>query len=370
MRPEALLVLEDGFTLAGEAFAGDGEALGEVVFTTSVTGYQEALTDPSYKGQILAFTHPHVGNCGVNQDDMESEGPCVEALLVRDYSDRPSSWRARESLGAFLERHGVLGVAGVDTRALTRHVRVHGAMKGAVSTVTRDVSLLRRRASEWPGLLGRDTVRYVTASEPYEWRDPLASPRWPVAVMDFGVKRSILKMLARSGCRVMVYPAYTPAREVLAGAGFGEAPLGVVLSNGPGDPAGLPSVVEEVKQMIGKTPLLGICLGHQILGLALGMSTFKLKFGHRGSNHPVRYLATGRVEITSQNHGFCVAWPGKEGSVEVTHVNLNDGTLEGMQHRGVGFISVQFHPEASPGPHDSRYVFDQFVDMVAAGSRR
>jgi len=359
-------VLEDGFTLEGEAFAGEGEAVGEVVFNTTLSGYQEVITDPSYKGQIVTFTYPHIGNYGTNDEDMEATRPHVEAVLIREYSPFPSNWRARGTLKEFLERHGVLGVQGIDTRALTRHIRLHGAMKGIVSTVDRDVQRLRRRAQEWPGLVGQDMVRFVTAREPYQWDGKeTASWSFSVAVMDYGVKRNILRMLRKAGCKVVVYPAYTPAECVLAGSEFGGPPDGILLSNGPGDPAGLPSVVEEIRKMLGKKPIFGICLGHQLAGLALGMKTFKLKFGHRGSNHPVKHLATGRVEITSQNHGFCVDLETGAGrGVEVTHINLNDGTLEGMRVPHLGFFSVQFHPEASPGPHDSAHLFDQFVRIM------
>ncbi|MCR4403172.1 MAG: glutamine-hydrolyzing carbamoyl-phosphate synthase small subunit [Firmicutes bacterium] len=392
---KALLVLEDGFWLEGKAFAGSGEAYGEVVFNTSMSGYQEIITDPSYKGQIVTFTYPLIGNYGANEADSESARPQVEAVIVREYSRFPSNWRATRTLVDYLDTNGVLGIEDVDTRALTRHVREAGAMRGVVSTTDLDRESLLRKVRAHPGLVGQDMVRRVTCAQEYTWN---ASGEWRVVAFDFGIKRSILRMLEEAGCQVTVVPAYTPAKEVLA-----KDPDGVFLSNGPGDPAGVPGVVREVGRLIGRKPVFGICLGHQILGLALGLSTFKLKFGHRGANHPVKNLHTGRVEITSQNHGFCVCVdavesvssrhadrtppgtaplePGSPGAVprdvmdtfRVTHVNLNDGTVEGMEVPGLMCFSVQYHPEASPGPHDSRYLFERFVHMMAgkdAGGRQ
>lgn len=521
----ALMVLEDGFWLEGKAFAGSGEAYGEVVFNTSMAGYQEIITDPSYKGQIVAFTYPLIGNYGANESDTESAGPQVEAIIVREYSRFASNWRATRSLFDYLEANGVLGIEDVDTRALTRHVREAGAMRGVVSTTDLDRESLLRKVRSYPGLVGRDMVSRVTCSREYTWN---TSGRYRVVALDFGVKRSILRMLESAGCQVTVVPAYTSAENILA-----KDPDGIFLSNGPGDPAGVPTVVREVAKLVGRKPIFGICLGHQILGLALGLTTFKLKYGHRGANHPVKNLLTGRVEITSQNHGFCVQAPassicetpeiplaaaaatgaapcmaslpnqpgtapgvqcmpvtpgvpcpplipgilgrgptvlsasqrrapatwrgagagygdapagggsagcagtavcsgtaecaastwcqgtvgrasaaGSTGTlarmatacpgdgagaaerdasrgagraapflhvsqlapqtqpngtpiaVRITHVNLNDGTVEGMEVPELLCFSVQYHPEASPGPHDSRYLFEKFVRMM------
>ncbi|MDI7246937.1 MAG: glutamine-hydrolyzing carbamoyl-phosphate synthase small subunit [Bacillota bacterium] len=476
----ALMVLEDGFSLEGRAFAGSGEAYGEVVFNTSMAGYQEIITDPSYKGQIVSFTYPLIGNYGVNEHDVESERPQVEALIVREYSRVPSNWRSTRTLRDYLEANGVLGIEEVDTRALTRHVREVGAMRGVISTTDLDRESLLRKVLSHPGLVGRDMVSRVTCAREYTWN---TSGRYRVVAVDFGIKRSILRMLDGAGCQVTVVPAYTPAEEILA-----KDPDGIFLSNGPGDPAGVPVVAREVEKLVGQKPIFGICLGHQILGLALGLSTFKLKYGHRGANHPVKNLVTGKVEITSQNHGFCVQaalssihemplaaaaasgavpgmpgvpgvpavpgssrWSGAPGpgtpvwgasawraatagrvgtawraatagcattagptstagrtgttddgagaagaaglgasrgsagraaappsdvnqmvsqlertqaAIRITHVNLNDGTLEGMEVPELLCFSVQYHPEASPGPHDSRYLFGKFISMM------
>ena len=355
----ALLVLEDGTAFRGRAFGADGERTGEVVFNTSMCGYQEIATDPSYCGQIVVMTYPLIGNYGANAEDVESGRPWVEGFVVREISPMHSNWRADESLDAFFARHGVTGISGVDTRALTRHLRSRGAMKGVISSVDLDAASLHRKAQESPGLVGRDLVREVACAQP--WRPGLpGEKRLRVAAIDCGIKSSILACLAGVGCDVTVYPAATPAGEILAAN-----PDGVFLSNGPGDPEGVPYVIETVRALLGKKPVFGICLGHQMLGLALGGRTYKLKFGHRGANHPVMDQRTGRIDITSQNHGFCVDMDSLDpGEVELTHVNLYDRTLEGLRHRRLPAFSVQYHPEASPGPHDARHLFDDFVRLM------
>jgi len=367
---KALIALEDGTIFEGESFTGPGEAYGEIVFNTSMTGYQEVITDPSYKGQIVTMTYPLIGNYGVTPVDMESAKIQVEAFLVREYHDIPSNFRATSSLGDFLSRQGVLGVQGIDTRALTRHVRIAGAKKGVVSTLDLDPSSLMQKAKNSPGIMGRDLVREVTCQVPYGWTEagPIpgggfstAAPgRHKVVALDYGLKYNQLRILVRMGCSVQVMPASTSADQIL-----NLDPDGIFLSNGPGDPAGVPGVVETIRSLLGERPIFGICLGHQMLGLAFGGSTYKLKFGHRGGNQPVKDLQTGRIEITSQNHGFCVDLQTLDpDEVELTHINLNDKSLEGMRHRRFPAFSVQYHPESAPGPHDSRYLFDRFIAMM------
>ncbi len=364
----ALLVLEDGFCLAGESFAGRGEFFGEIVFNTSMTGYQELITDPSYKGQILALTYPLIGNCGVNEEDGESASPQVEAFLIKEYCRRPYNRRSTESLGAYLERHGILGVEGIDTRSLTLHLRRAGTMKGAVSTEAASPAELLERVRAYSGLKQRDLVGEVTCTNPYRWDggagDPTCSNRnsghgLHVVVYDLGTKYSIMRPLAARGCRITVVPAGTKSAEVTA-----LRPDGVLLSNGPGDPAVLSGLLPEVRALLGRVPLFGVCLGHQVLALAQGCSTFKLPFGHRGANHPVKELDSGRVSITSQNHGYCVRLDNESGGASPTHINLNDGTLEGLENKDMRCFSVQFHPEASPGPRDTAGLFDHFVEMM------
>ncbi|MFO8192142.1 MAG: glutamine-hydrolyzing carbamoyl-phosphate synthase small subunit [Bacillota bacterium] len=370
---QTLLVLEDGFTLKGESFSGKGEVFGEVVFNTSMTGYQEMVTDPSYRGQILNLTCPMIGNYGVNEYDSESALPQVEGLLVKEYCRQPRSWRARESLGVLLDRHGILGVEGIDTRSLTLHLRRAGTMNGALSTIERDPAVLLRRVSDFPGITDPDLVGEVTSQVAHPWTERSPEIVIPVSrretavigedlhvvVYDFGVKYSILRSLANLGCRVTVVPCRTSAAEALA-----LKPDGILLSNGPGDPVACSDVLPAIRDILGRVPVFGICLGHQLLGMALGFSTFKLVFGHRGGNHPVRELSTGKVLITSQNHGYCLQLGEESGDTVPTHINMNDGTLEGLENRGLRCFSVQYHPEAAPGPQDSTNLYEIFVDMM------
>jgi carbamoyl-phosphate synthase small subunit len=351
---EALLVLADGTTFEGEAIGAEpagGVTSGEVVFNTVLTGYQEVITDPSYAGQIISFTYPHIGNYGVTPADDESRRPFCRGVVVRELARRRSNWRAEADLDAFLARHGVAGIAGVDTRRLTRHIRDAGAMPGAFGTA--DEATIKQAAVDEPGTDGIDLVRTVTCAAPYTVGD---GPRRVVAY-DLGIKSTILRHLGERAT-VEVVPAGTPAQEVLA-----RRPDGVFLSNGPGDPAAVAGVPAAIGELLGEVPVFGICLGHQLLATALGGSTYKLPFGHHGGNHPVRRLDTGGVEITSQNHNFAVA-EGSLASADVTHVNLNDGVVEGIRCRDVPAFSVQYHPEAGPGPHDARYLFDLFDDLM------
>ena len=361
----ALLVLEDGTVFSGEAFGAAGERTGEVVFNTSMAGYQEITTDPSYCGQIVVMTYPLIGNCGANPEDVESRRPWVEGFVVREISPLHSNWRASESLGDFLAASGITGISGVDTRALTRHIRSRGAMQGIISTVDLDPESLTAKAQAAPGLVGRDLVREVTCKESYRPHLP-GEKRFNVAVIDCGVKSSILSCLADVGCDLTVYPASTSAGEIMR-----SDPDGIFLSNGPGDPEAVPYVAETVAHLLGEKPLFGICLGHQMLSLSLGAKSYKLKFGHRGGNHPVRDERTRKIAITVQNHGFCIDPESLDPEVaELTHVNLYDRTLEGIRHRTLPAFSVQYHPEASPGPHDARYLFDEFRDLMERKGKR
>jgi len=354
---KAIIALEDGRVFEGYSFAADGERCGEVVFNTSLSGYQEILTDPSYKGQMVVMTYPLIGNYGVNHDDTESGEISVESFIVKEYSSIASNWRSEKTLADYLKENGIIGIEDIDTRALTRHIRTQGAMKAVVSTMDTDVKRLVEKARASKGLVGVDMVREVTCGEQFKLNE---GGEFKVAVLDCGVKSNILRHLVSRNCELTVYPADTSAETVL-----GDDPDGIFLSNGPGDPAGAPYVYENVKKMLGKKPVFGICLGHQMLGLAMEGETYKLKFGHHGGNQPVKDLSTGKVSITAQNHGFCVDVDSlKSKNVKITHINLNDNTVEGMESAELKFFSVQFHPEAGPGPNDAVYLFDRFIDMM------
>ncbi|MBI1804338.1 MAG: glutamine-hydrolyzing carbamoyl-phosphate synthase small subunit [Ignavibacteriae bacterium] len=371
----AKLALENGIILSGESFGADGEVTGEVVFNTSMTGYQEILTDPSYCGQIVTMTYPLIGNYGVNLDDVESSSPQVSGFVVREYSEYPSNFRSKESLGSYLKKHHIMAIQDIDTRMLTKIIRDAGAMRAILSTIDLDDKSLLDKVRRSPQMAGLDLTRKVTCLKPYEWghidTTPFALPphidhklvnghRFTVVVYDYGVKRNILRRLISYGCRLTVVPSDFAAEDVLA-----MNPDGIFLSNGPGDPEAVHYAIENIRKLIDKKPIFGICLGHQLLALALGGKTFKLKFGHRGANHPVKNLLTKAIEITSQNHGFAVD-PGslRASEIELTHVNLNDGTNEGFRHRELPVFCVQYHPEASPGPHDSDYLFRQFIALM------
>ena len=379
----ARLALEDGSIYEGTAFGAvdpdesdHAEVDGEVVFNTSMYGYQEILTDPSYKGQIVTMTYPHIGNTGVNDHDLESARPHVAGFIVRECSRVASNFRSENELAHYLSAHGILALEGIDTRALTKRLRVHGAMRGVLSTAACSDDDLVDRARAAPGLIGRDLVKEVTCEAPFDWSEGFvttferevppsrSTSRFRVAAMDFGIKRNILRCLVETGCDVTVFPASTTAEDIMAAR-----PEGIFLSNGPGDPEGVPYAIEAIRRLIvpDGPPVFGICLGHQLMGLALGGRTFKLKFGHRGANQPVRCEATGRVEITTQNHGFAVdADSLPQDAVRVTHINLNDQTVEGLRHTELPAFSVQYHPESSPGPHDSFYLFQDFIEQMAA----
>jgi len=376
----AILALEDGRVFNGRAAGARTRRGGEVVFNTSLTGYQEVFTDPSYSGQIVCLTYPHIGNVGANADDQESPKPYIEGLVVREFSALASNWRSTESAQQYLERHGVPVIWDLDTRALVRHLRTVGALRGVVSTDGTPAVKLIAEARALPTMAGLDLVTRVSSAKKYEWSRgsmDLAAPvlekspaaktetRYKVIAYDYGIKQNILRLMVDHGCEVTVVPAQTSAEDVLA-----LKPHGVFLSNGPGDPEPVAYAIENIRKLLGRVPIFGICLGHQLCGLALGGRTFKLKFGHHGSNHPVKNLRTQKVEITAQNHGFCVdpdSLPSSE--VEITHVNLNDHTNEGMRHRSLPLFSVQYHPEASPGPHDARYLFDDFIAMMREASQ-
>jgi len=382
---KAILALEDGTWFEGRAFAGGGEVFGELVFNTSMTGYQEILTDPSYHDQIVTMTYPLIGNYGINEEDMESARPHSAALVVTECSRVPSNWRCAKPLPDYLKQKGILGVDQVDTRAITLHIRSRGAMKCVVSTRDHDPQSLVAKAQAWPGFIGRDIASEVSAPKRYTWPGPhkalapfsriaepdlrawdrflgppTTEPRFRVAVLDCGVKLNQLRLLARLGCALEVFPMNTPAEEIQAWK-----PDGLFISNGPGDPSGVPGVVSNLRKLVASgLPTFGICFGHQLLGQALGGETYKLKFGHRGANQPVMDYTTGKVEITSQNHGFAVDIASLPPDVETTHINLNDKTSEGLRHKTRPVFSVQYHPEACPGPHDSTYLFPRFLDLM------
>ena len=356
---KAILALEDGTTYEGTSIGAQGTTFGEVVFSTCMTGYQEMLTDPSFAGQLLTLTYPLIGNYGVAPEDFESKKVQVEGFIIKELCGGPSNWRSTMTLQDFLAGHGVVGIQGIDTRALTKHLRVRGVMMGAISTKATKDELLRQ-ISENPSYGNIDFVKRVSTDKSYVWRHgPQAEHRFNVALVDCGVKYNIMRSLSKQGCRVTVYPCDVDAETILS-----PQPDGVVFSPGPGDPALLDYVLSTMKGIIGKKPIMGICLGHQILGRAFGSNTFKLKFGHRGGNHPVKDLQTGRVYITSQNHGYAVDPDGLKGGAEVAHINLNDGTVEGLCHRDLPVFSIQYHPEASPGPMDNSYLFNRFVKAM------
>lgn len=355
---EAVVVFEDGTIFKGEQFGAVKDiTLGEIVFNTSISGYQEVITDPSYKGQIVTMTYPLIGNYGINDEDVESDGPKIEGFIVKELCRFPSNFRSTLSLDEYFKKHGVMGITGVDTRALTRHVRVYGAMKGAISTKVDKIDDIIAEVKASPSLVGRDLVKEVTCANKEEWN---TGGGIRILVLDCGVKYNILRNLEKRGCHVIRMPAHSKSEDIL-----NEKPDGLLLSNGPGDPEGAPYVSDTVKALLGKMPMFGICLGNQMLGLALGGKTYKLKFGHRGGNQPVMDLKTKKVSITAQNHGFCVDLGSLKGKdVEVTHINLNDRTVEGMKNDKLKFFSVQFHPEAGPGPNDATYLFDEFIKTV------
>jgi carbamoyl-phosphate synthase small subunit len=380
---EAILALEDGRVWRGRGFGGTTEVVGEVVFNTSITGYQEILTDPSYCGQIVTMTYPLIGNYGVNVEDVESHKIFAEGFVVRELSRTVSNWRAGESLDDYLKKQNIPGISDIDTRSLVRHIRERGSMRGCLSTLQTSAEASVEKARSAPEMIGLDLATVVTCKEPFVWTDaqtsaygspqlihareakePIIEPRFHVVAYDFGLKYNSLRSLATNGCRVTVVPAQTTANDVKA-----LKPDGIWLSNGPGDPEPLTGVIANLKKLIGHYPIFGICLGHQLMGLAVGGRTYKLPFGHHGGNQPVKDLTTGRVEITAQNHGFAVDADSLPADCEVTHINLNDNTVEGLRHKNYPLFSVQYHPEAAPGPHDASYLFQRFINLMESEAK-
>jgi len=360
---KAILLLQDGRMFLGKSFGSEGETIGEVCFNTSMTGYQEVLTDPSYCQQIVTMTAPHIGNYGVNSDDIESDKIQVAGFVVKEETEAPSNWRSTQSIGDYLKAHQIVGIQGVDTRSLTRHIRDKGAMNGIISSTEVDLDSLKEKLSKAPEMSGLDLATKVTTEKPIK-RSNRSAAEHKIAAIDFGIKTNILRLLESYSCELTVFPAQTSAQDILD-----TDPDGIFLSNGPGDPMAVTYGIETVKALLGKKPIFGICLGHQILALALGAKTFKLKFGHRGINHPVKNLETGKIEITSQNHGFAVDLDSLSDNLIPTHVNLNDNTSEGIRCDELNAFSVQYHPESSPGPHDSRYLFKQFIEMMKSAKK-
>jgi len=370
MKKKAVLATEDGEIFEGFSFGSEDESSGEVVFNTSMTGYQEIITDPSYNGQIVVMTYPEIGNYGINSEDMESARPFIKGLVVKEYWPIPSNWRSEESLSSYMKKHNVSGIYGIDTRKLTKKIRTKGTQKSIISTKDFSKESLLKKIRKSPGIVGQDLVTEVSCKKSYVWTDNKDSKpvkgksdevqaNYKVVAYDFGIKTNIVRQLTALGCEFTIIPSKTKPEEVLA-----INPDGIFLSNGPGDPQGIEYAVENVKALIGKRPMFGICLGHQIIGLALGGRTYKLKFGHRGGNQPVKNLENGRVEVTAQNHSFAVDPDSLDQNIEITHINLNDQTVEGLKHKSLSLMSVQYHPESSPGPHDSSYLFDNFVDLM------
>jgi len=367
---KAILLLEDNAVFEGQAFGAMGRKCGEVVFNTSMTGYQEILTDPSYNEQIITMTYPLIGNYGTNKFDIESKKVFASGFIVKENCSYPSNWRSKNSLDEYLKKNNVIGLGGIDTRKLVKHIRTEGAMKGIISSTELDVSKLRKELEKYPGLLDRDIVKNVTTKKPYVWHEGVTNvltgqhqkpaKKYKVVAFDYGIKQNILRLLRSHCCDVYVVPANTSAESVLS-----RKPDGIFLSNGPGDPGGVDYAIKEIRKMLGRVPIFGICLGHQLLALALGAKRYKLKFGHHGANHPVKNLQTQKIEITSQNHGFCIDIDSlKDKDIQLTHINLNDKTLEGFRCKAIPAFCVQYHPEASPGPHDSAYLFAGFIKSM------